>query len=150
MECPVLVRKLSNRLGAPLKDVPQRTTVEQMTRELGVIANLQVSELAMKTSNLTLGFDATTRDGKHVNSIHFPDANVCHVVAVDHLAGGTAEDYTQHVVESVDHLAKIYSDFQKRDFQQCRSELICNISNTTTDRASVNHATVEKIKKICR
>ena len=40
--------------------VPHRSTVEMMTRELGVICDLQVAEVLMRNSNLIPCFDATT------------------------------------------------------------------------------------------
>ena len=48
--------------------ISHRTTVEIMTRELGVIADLQVGELLMSSDNLTVGFDATTQEGVHINT----------------------------------------------------------------------------------
>ena len=59
-----------------------------MTRELGIIADLQCAEVAMSTKYITLGFDATTQEGDYVNSIHLTTKTGCQVVAVDQLAGG--------------------------------------------------------------
>ena len=42
-------------------------------RELGVMSDLQVGEILMHTSNLMLGFDATTQEGVHINSVHITD-----------------------------------------------------------------------------
>ena len=144
---PNLIEHFAKRAGENLKDIPHRTTVEQMTRELGIIADLQTSEMAMKVADLTLGFDATTQEGTHINSIHFTTRKECEVVAVDELPGGTADDYHNHVCKSVDHLASIYSDFHAEDYQHCRSSIISNISNTMTDRVAVNHATIRKINE---
>ena len=141
---PLLLEKLSLRLGVKLSDIPKRNSVEQMARELGVISTIQVAEIAMETNNLTLGFDATTQEGAHVNSIHFTTVDKCVVVAIDELAGGTADDYGRHVF---DELALAYSDFHNIDYQDCRKTIISNISNTMTDRVVVNHATIELIKQ---
>ena len=130
-----------------LKDVPHRNTVEQMTRELRVISDLQAAEIAMEKINLTLGFDATTQERVHVNSIHYTTTTDCQVVAIDQLPGGTAEDYAQHVYESVDELAKTYSDFHRVPYQNCRRKIINNISNTLTDTVAVNHAAIQKINE---
>ena len=81
-----------------------------MTRELGIIADLQCAEVAMSTKYITLGFDATTQEGDYVNSIHLTTKTGCQVVAVDQLAGGTADYYKDHVCEPVDHLARVYAD----------------------------------------
>jgi len=142
---PKLMERIAERSGDTLSDIPNRTTVEQMARELGIIADLQTSELAMKTKNLTLGFDATTQEGVHVNSIHFTTKEETHVIAVDELPGGTTDDYHNHICDSVDHLASMYADFHEEEFQHCRTSIINNISNTMTDRAVVNHSTIQKL-----
>ena len=76
-----------------------------MARELGVISSVQSVELAINTEGLTLGFDATTQEGVHINSIHFTTVDKTLVVAIDQLAGGTAEDYAEHICDAVDELA---------------------------------------------
>ena len=50
---PSLIEKLSQRTGEKLSALPHRTTVEQMARELDVIADLKAAELSMKISDLT-------------------------------------------------------------------------------------------------
>ena len=57
---------------------------------------LQASAIPMETGNLTLGFDDTTQEGTP-DSIHLTTAVMCVVVAIDQLAGGTAEDYARHI-----------------------------------------------------
>ena len=46
-----LIENVAKRAGENFKDIPHRTTVEQTTRELGIIADLQTSEMAMKVTN---------------------------------------------------------------------------------------------------
>ena len=76
-------------------------------RELGIISELQAAKIAFSTKNLTLGFDATTQEGVHVNVVHLKTESSCMVVAIDQLAGGTAYDYYMtHITKSVDNLAK--------------------------------------------
>eukprot|EP00745_Piridium_sociabile_P031362 TRINITY_DN51909_c0_g1_i1.p1 TRINITY_DN51909_c0_g1~~TRINITY_DN51909_c0_g1_i1.p1 ORF type:complete len:176 (-),score=30.14 TRINITY_DN51909_c0_g1_i1:226-753(-) len=116
-----------------------------MARELGVISDLQAAQVAVSTADLTLGFDATTQDGIHMNSIHFTTESDCFVIAIDQLAGGTAQDYESHICESVDHLAQVYSQFHDCDFQECRKNIIGNIANSMTDRAAVNQSTIQRV-----
>ncbi|KAK6167398.1 hypothetical protein SNE40_021434 [Patella caerulea] len=92
-----LMTKIAERSGDTLSDIPNRTTVDQMARELGIIADLQSSEVAKKTKNITLGFDATTQEGIHINSINITTKGETHVIAVDELPGGTTDDYHNHV-----------------------------------------------------
>ena len=70
---PILMQTFANRMGTKIYTVPHRSTVEMMIRELGVMSDLQVVEILMHTSNLTLGFDATTLEGVHINSVHITD-----------------------------------------------------------------------------
>ena len=144
---PSLIEKHVQRTGEKLSAVPRRTTVEQMARELDATADLKAAEVAMKTSDLTIGFDDTTQEGVHINSVHFTTKEECEVIAVDELAAGTADDYCEHVCSAVDHLAATYADFHEDDFPFCRSQIISNISNTMRDRVAVNHAAVRKVNE---
>ncbi|ELU17089.1 hypothetical protein CAPTEDRAFT_216396 [Capitella teleta] len=92
--------------------------------------------------NLTLGFDSTKKVGVHINSIHVTSTEQCLVVAVDELAGGTTEDYQDHITSSIDYLATLYADYNELEFKDCREKMISNITNTMTDRATVIQATV--------
>ena len=100
-----------------MDSIPHRTTVEMMTRELGMISDLQVGELLMSSDNLTLGFDATTQEGFHINSVHVTSKDNCCDILVDQLAGGTAEDYRQHICYSVDRVAEVYSTFNTTSYE---------------------------------
>lgn len=144
---PKLLEKFFNRLGTPLDEVPHRTTVEMMIRELGVISELQTAEIIHANSNLTIGFDATTQEGVHINSIHVTTTSNCYVIAVDQLPGGTAQDYHQHICDSVDNLANTYSIFNNADFQNCRKQMINNISNSMSDRCAANHAALQLVNE---
>nr|XP_047136574.1 uncharacterized protein LOC124813491 isoform X1 [Hydra vulgaris]XP_047136575.1 uncharacterized protein LOC124813491 isoform X1 [Hydra vulgaris] len=140
-----LISKIGQYLGVNFTDIPHRSTIEQMARELGCIAELQAAEWAMSNSHLTLGFDATTQEGVHINTVHLTSINNCQVIALDQLPGGTAVDYENQICVAVDHLAFIYSNFHSFPFNECRSRIISNISNTMSDRVAVNHLTISKI-----
>ena len=64
------------------------------------------------------------------------------------LPGGTAVDYSEHICESIDNLAKLYSLHTETDYQQCRSKLVGNISNCMTDRAAANHAAILLVNEV--
>ena len=145
---PQLLAKFAPRTGVELNDIPHRTTVEIMTRELGLICNLQAAEVLSANGNCTLGFDATTQEGVHINEIHITTKMECHVIALVELPCGTAEDYVLHIVDSVDRLADVYSTFHNVDYQESRKKLISNITNTLTDCMAVNHAAIGKVSDI--
>nr|XP_047146751.1 uncharacterized protein LOC124819309 [Hydra vulgaris]XP_047146752.1 uncharacterized protein LOC124819309 [Hydra vulgaris]XP_047146753.1 uncharacterized protein LOC124819309 [Hydra vulgaris]XP_047146754.1 uncharacterized protein LOC124819309 [Hydra vulgaris] len=145
---PSLLHKIGEHTGYQFSQIPHRTTVEQMMRELGVLSDLQTAEIAFTTKDLTLGFDATTQEGVHVNAVHLTTESICMVVAIDQLSGGTAYDYQSHITKSVDNLAKLYSDFYKLKYTDVRSTIIGNITNTMSDRVATNHATVSKLNLV--
>ena len=144
---PILIEKYTKRSGIIVDSVPHRNTVEMMARELGVVSDFQAAEILCEKKDLTLGFDATTQEGLHVNSVHITSQDDCLVLAIDQLAGGTAEDYEHHISDSIDRVADVYSRFHDTDFDTCRSMIINNISNTMTDRAIVNHVTIERLEE---
>lgn len=56
----LLYRNSHTEIGMRIDTVPHRSTVEMMTRELGVICDLQVAEVLMRNSNQIPCFDAMT------------------------------------------------------------------------------------------
>ena len=70
---------------------------------------------------------------------------MCHVIAIDELPGGTAEDYQLHICESTDRLAHIYATFHDADIKACRRKIISKIAKTMTDRAVVNNAAITRV-----
>ena len=121
---PVLMQQFAKRSSTPLEDVPQRSTVEFMARELGVVSDVIAAEILITDEDLTLGFDATTQEGIHVNSIHFTSKGKCYVLAIDQLPGGTPEDYESHITETVDHLSEMYCKEYNTDFDTTRDKII--------------------------
>ncbi|KAL8584667.1 hypothetical protein ACOMHN_002396 [Nucella lapillus] len=148
-EVPGFLQKVCQRFDFKLSSgVPQRSTIEQMVRELGIISDLQCAEVAMAEENITLGFNSTTQEDVHINAVLFTTtASDCRVIAVDQLPGCTADDYHQHVCDTIDCLAATYADFHRADYQECRKTIISHISNTMTDGDAVNHAAVRLISR---
>ena len=113
-----LIIKISCGYGVTLTDVPRRSAIELMTWELGVIAELKIAEVILDDHIISRGFDATTQEGIHVNSIHITTKTDCFVVAVDELPAGTAEDYYLHIIDRFDNLARVYLIFMVRNTNQ--------------------------------
>uniref|UniRef100_A0A8C7YFM4 Uncharacterized protein n=1 Tax=Oryzias sinensis TaxID=183150 RepID=A0A8C7YFM4_9TELE len=144
---PILIQKLAQRAGFTLDTVPNKSTVEQMIRELGVVSDFQVAEFLLSNQDLTLGFDATTQEGVHVNEIHFTSASDCLIMSLDLMPGGTAEDYQLHIQESLSRVAGVYTKIYDCNFESIRKTMIANIKNTLTDRSAVNHATISQLEE---
>ena len=80
---PSLIAKFAHRSGKTLKNVTHRSTVEAMARELGAISDLQAAEAFLANRDCTIGFDATTQEGMHLNSVHITTEVNCYVNAAD-------------------------------------------------------------------
>ena len=142
-----LLHSMALNFGVPLglSDIPSWSSVENMMIELGIVSDLQAVEVIYKEA-CTVGFDASTQEGVHVNSIHATTIEACHVLSLEQLAGGTAYDYCDHVVRTVEHLVKVLVEFKPElDYAESKDTIIAHIQCTLTDRASVNHAAVRKI-----
>ena len=115
-----------------------------MTREQ------QVAEDLMRNSNKTLGFDEMTQEGVQINSVHITSKDDCYIVSIDHLPGGMAEDYQQHICRSLNRLADIYSTYTTaKSYEVYQRQMITNIANTMTDRAIINHDTIVHLCEEC-
>ena len=89
----------------------------------------------MNTSDLTVGFDATTQTAlMWTLCISQPRKSV---IGFDELPEGTGADYANQISPFLDRIASTYSDFNGRDFGECRTTNSTNISNTLTDWAAV-------------
>ena len=83
-----VLRVNAQLLGIQLeKDIPTRSSVERMQIELGILSDLQVADFIYKNGGLTLGFDATTQVGVHVNAINIHNNLIEYVLAIDELPG---------------------------------------------------------------
>nr|XP_047135654.1 uncharacterized protein LOC124812735 [Hydra vulgaris] len=144
----MLSQQLADKNSAILVLQNDILVLQEKLEEIQQNTNLQTAEIAFTTKDLTLGFDATTQEGVHVNAVHLKIESVCMVVAIDQLPGGTAYDYQSHITKSVDNLAKLCSDFYKLKYTEVRSTIIGNITITMSDRVATNHATVTKLNLV--
>jgi hypothetical protein len=90
--------------------------------------------MLLQNKDMTIGFDATTQQGKHYSSIHVTTEDSCLVLDIAELPGGTAADYAQHVVSTIEKLAELYAAFTGADAETTAQHMVMNLSNTTTDR----------------
>ena len=85
-----------------------------------------------------------------INSVHITSKDDCYIVSIDHLPGGMAEDYQQHIWHSLNRLADIYSTYTTaKSYEVCQRQMITNIAITMTDRAIINHDTIVHLCEEC-
>ncbi|KAK6189815.1 hypothetical protein SNE40_001804 [Patella caerulea] len=154
-QIPASIEAFAHRFGVNLtsKDIPVKSSVKNMVVELGLLSDLKVVEMLDETANTTISMDdATTQEGCHVNEIHTTTEDQCLVVALDELPGGTAKDYAQHVIKSVEHLASVYCIFNKNSeetmpIKDVYKTISSHISCSLTDRAAANHAAIRIVNE---
>ena len=91
------------------QDLPNLSTITQMSREMGVIALLHVAETIINADVVTLAFDATTIKGSRINQIHFATEQQILTASITELPGGKAEDYVKHITDTIEDLANTYT-----------------------------------------
>ena len=105
---PDIIQNCVKLFNINVNNIPHRSTIENMSLELGILADYITAEFMIQNKNLTLGFDATTQ-GVHVNAVNINSKDKGYLVSLEELAGGTADDYTDHIYKSINHIAYIYS-----------------------------------------
>ena len=151
---PGLIESFAKRFGINLtsQNIPVKSAAENMVVEFGLLSDLQIAEVLYSTDNITIGMDAATQEGCHVNEIHMTTENRCLVVALDELPGDTARDYADHVVRSVEHLASVHCVFNEvseevMPMKDVYKTMSTHITCSLTDRAAANHAAIRIINE---
>ena len=146
---PRLLTLVYKTLKIDIRAVPTKTTVERMALELGVLSDHISSEVLYATENCTLAFDASTQGGVHFNVLYLSTPTPTYTLAVDELPGGTAEDYSEHIITTVKHIALIYSRWHPEvTAQYAEGVMVKNILAVLSDRAIVNQCAVNKVSAL--
>ena len=62
-------------------------------------------------------------------------------------AGGTAIDYFNHITETVNHMADIYSKIKGLNKLEVEKTMVKNVSSAITNKAQVNQATIRLLNE---
>ncbi|ELT97200.1 hypothetical protein CAPTEDRAFT_196087 [Capitella teleta] len=159
-QCPVehvgkLIQSIVQILtGRELARAPSAATAARMGRELGTIGDLQTADVLLKNSHCTLAWDATELAGAHINEVHIAAPNASsseaprtyHTISIAQLPGGTTEDYTKHVKESLEDLANLHAKYSGTDLRDTASRMAANITASISDRVAVNNCVSIQLK----
>ena len=140
---------VSELADVTLDFLPDKKTISQFAYELGIISDIQVGEVLVNNDNLTLAWDATSLDAQHVNEVHIhtsPSLSSGYVLQVSNLPGGTTEDYTEQIKNSISDVVQTYALFNGEDELVVKGKVLSHIKNTLTDRVAVNHCVVQKLQ----
>ena len=136
---PGLIESFAKRFGINLtsQNIPVKSSVENMVVAL---SDLQTADVLYNTDNITIGMDATTQEGCHLNDIYMTTEDRCLVVALDELPG------------SVEHLASVHCVFNEiseevTPMKDVYKTMSTHITCSLTDRAAANHAAIRIINE---
>ena len=102
--------------GRQLEQVPSRSTVCRIAREMSVISSLQVGEALQSSEAATLSWDATTFDGTHINEVHVTTSNAGSLaMGISPMPGGRCEDYIQDLTNVISDVASSYAGAHNLD-----------------------------------
>ena len=118
-----------------------------MARELGQLSEYQAALFLLENRDLTIAFDATMQGGRHFNAILVTNEEDAVVLAIDELPGGTALDYSSHILSTLERLAKCYSCVTGADEETTLQKFVLAITNTMSDRCATNHAAIQILRQ---
>ena len=146
---PVIEVALDQMAGLKITALPEPCTVRYLAYELGVLSDLQVGEIIYNGKDITLSWDSTTINGKHISEIHISVPTVppkSYVLSLRSIAGGTTEDYVSHICDSINSIITTYATYHRVDYLLAKSSIIKHLKNTLSDRVAVNHCVVQQIQ----
>ena len=100
--------------GTTVDSLPHSSAVSQCVYELGIIIDIQVSEVMYANENFILSWDSTAVDGTHINELHNSVYTVpvtSYVLQLGAIASSQTEDYVSHISDSLTHMISIYATF---------------------------------------
>ena len=131
-----------------LDEIPRVSTVCRVSREMGIVIDLQVGATLEKAGHSTLGWDSTPIAGTHNNESHVNTGEGSYTIGVAELQDEKAIYYHKSIMGSMDNVLSSYSLFSNRDIKDV--SVYHNISNTIGDRVPVNHCVVNKLSESLR
>ena len=101
----------------------------------------------MSASTATLGFDATTLSGVHINALHVSTPEKILSLSIKEVPGAKAEDYSKHIISAVSELARLYSTWKNEDVNIVKHKFISKINSSMCDRVNTNAAAIELVEE---
>eukprot|EP00112_Aurelia_sp_Birch-Aquarium-sp1_P019970 Seg5042.2 transcript_id=Seg5042.2/GoldUCD/mRNA.D3Y31 product="hypothetical protein" protein_id=Seg5042.2/GoldUCD/D3Y31 len=133
--------------GMELSLTPSKSCASRIAREMGIIADMQGADTILTSKNSTLSWDGTSLKGVHLNEVHVTTEDKSVVLGISSLPGGTTEDYTKDILNTVNDLMGNYSNKKGLEKEETTKQAKGSISNTLTDRVAVNHCVVKELEK---
>ena len=86
-----VVKSVLNLFDISVDILPSKSTVSNMSNEMGVLSRIQTNEELLNCTNVTMHRDATTKKGKHFYCVQFSTGDKVLIAGVRELCDGKGE-----------------------------------------------------------
>ena len=109
--------------GKSVKALPKKSAVGNMTRQFGVISDIQAGMIMSGSTNVTIGHDGTTKDGTHINELHAHTASGSLTLSIAPMPAGRAKEYTTNIREGLDDITSAYSNYANIEKNETKQQI---------------------------
>ncbi len=134
-----LVRDVVNTMtGQIVGKLPGPSTTANITREFGIISDIQCGTIMSESSNGTFGWDGTTKDGTHINEMNVKTATAHLTLGVSEMGGGCTTDYRDCIRDRLGDITNRTATFLNTDPAET-SKKIHDSKCAKLDEITYNH-----------
>lgn len=138
------IEKLANKT---LSDFPSVSSCGNIVREMDCISKMQVSDELKDKKDTTVKFDGTTKAKTHWVETQISTKDQTFTIGLTKTPDGTAATYCGSVKLGVDNLGK---HSIQRGHEDTKDIILSSITNSMTDRCTVNTAAMAKLSEVKR
>ena len=106
---------VSEMTGKTLEKLPAPSTNANIAREFGVISDIHCGVVMSESTNVTFGWDGTTKGGMHLNEKNLSTSSGTLTLGVSEIGGGKAVDYAEDIRNVFTDVTNRYSACFNRD-----------------------------------
>ena len=122
--------------------MPSYTTQNTMTKEMKALSRQQVVENVVKSDNLTLKYDGTTKSLGHLVEVEIATNDNTYLVGLTRQVGGTANEYVQSIQKSLHRIEQTSKQHAEP------LDILKKVTNTMTDRCVTNTAVDDQLQNL--
>ena len=159
-EIPTLTNYISEYLTDSKQQLPSKSTIARGADEVSVLSYIQATKILIENDVATLGWDATSLDEHHVNSVYVslpgppsppgtpPTPRKYFNLSVAALPGGKAIDYLTHITSTIDLMSQIYGGYVEENPISIKQNIIDRITSSVSDRVNTNSCMVKQLEAL--
>ena len=130
-----------------IDELPKKSEVAVMLRELGVLSKIQVGEKLMSTKNYTLHTDGTSKKGHHFSGVQISTEDRKMSLGMEEIPSGTSENYFKSVITEIKDCARMANAASSNQDDSFYEKAVVNCKNTMTDKHIVEAKMVDMIEQ---